>query len=70
MNMKIKNITEEEANHYWMKWLYYYGGASDVVSLKEYVENYDSDMYGEIDKYDSSLCPCVMCLEENIDIDG
>mgnify|MGYP001253185154 CR=1 FL=1 len=70
MNMKIKNITEEEANHYWMKWLYYYGGASDVVSLQEYVENYDSDMYGEIDKYDSSLCPCVMCLEENIDIDG
>ena len=70
MNMKIKNITEEEYNHYFHKWLYYYGGASDVVSLQEYVENYDSDMYGEIDKYDSSLCPCVMCLEENIDIDG
>ena len=67
MNMKIKNITEEEYNHYFHKWLYYYGGASDVVSLQEYVENYDSDDYGDIDKYDSSVCPCVMCFEEDIE---
>ena len=66
--IKLKNITEEEYNHYFHKWLYYYGGASDVVSLDQYVEDYDSDAYGEIDKYDTGLCPCVMCFEE-IDIE-
>ena len=61
------DITEEQAQHYWMKWLYYYGGASDVVSLKEFRDTYDSDMYGDINIYSSDMCPCVMCLEENID---
>ena len=61
--IKLKNITEEEYNHYFHKWLYYYGGASDVVSLDQYVEDYDSDAYGEIDKYDTGLCPCVMCMD-------
>ena len=60
-------ITEEEYNHYFHKWLYYYGGAGDVVSLEQYIKDYDSDDYGDIDKYDTGLCPCVMCLEENID---
>ena len=46
--------------------LYYYGGASDVVSLEQYIKDYDSDDYGDIDKYDTGLCPCVMCLDENI----
>ncbi len=66
MNMKIKNITEEEYNHYFHKWLYYYGGASDVVSLEQYIKDYDSDDYGDIDKYDTGLCPCVMCLDDDI----
>ena len=26
----MKNISEEEYEHYFHKWLYYYGGASDV----------------------------------------
>ena len=43
MSMKIKNITEEEYNHYFHKWLYYYGGAGDVVSLQLFIEDYDSD---------------------------
>ena len=34
----------------------------------QYVEDYDPDEYGEIDKYDTGLCPCVMCFEE-IDIE-
>jgi hypothetical protein len=67
MTMKIKNITEEEYNHYFHKWLYYYGGAGDVVSLEQYIKDYDSDDYGDIDKYDTGLCPCVMCLDEDID---
>ena len=66
MTMKIKNITEEEYNHYFHKWLYYYGGASDVVSLEQYIKDYDSDDYGDIDKYNTGQCPCIMCLEEDI----
>ena len=65
--MKIKNITEEEYNHYFHKWLYTYGGASDVVSLEDYIKKYDPDLYGDIDTYSNKVCPCVMCLEENID---
>ena len=61
--MNMDNLSEENLNHYYHKWLYQYGGASDVVSLQEYIDTYDSDVYGEIDKYDSSLCPCVMCME-------
>ena len=66
MNMKIKNITEEEYNHFFHKWLYTYGGATDVVSLEDYIKKYDPDLYGDIDTYSNKVCPCVMCLEENI----
>ena len=66
MTLGIKEISEEDYNHYFYKWLYYYGGAGDVVSLEQYIKDYDSDDYGDIDKYDTRLCPCVMCLEENI----
>ena len=64
INIKVKNITEEEYNHYFQKWLYTYGGATDVVSLEQYIDTYD-DWYGPIDVYDSSVCPCVMCLDED-----
>ena len=71
MTLGIKEISEEDYNHYFHKWLYYYGGAGDVVSLEQYIKDYDSDDYGDIDKYDTGLCPCVMCLEEEtIIIDG
>ena len=63
MTLGLTEITEEQAKHYWMKWLYYYGGASDVVSLKEFSDTYDSDMYGDINIYSSDVCPCVMCME-------
>ena len=64
------NLSEENLNHYYHKWLYQYGGASDVVTLREYIEDYDSDVYGNIDKYDTGLCPCIMCMEESIDFDN
>jgi hypothetical protein len=67
INIKVKNITEEEYNHYFQKWLYTYGGATDVVSLEQFIKEYDSDWYGDIDTYSNKVCPCVMCLEENID---
>ena len=67
INIKVKNITEEQYNHFFQKWLYTYGGATDVVSLEDYIEEYDIDLYGDVDVYDSSVCPCVMCFEENID---
>ena len=67
MTMKIKNITEEEYNHYLHKWLYTYGRASDVVSLEQFIKEYDSDWYGDVDTYSNKVCPCVMCFEENID---
>ena len=65
MTIGLTEITEEQAQHYWMKWLYYYGGAGDVVSLKEFRDTYDSEMYGDIDIYSSDICPCVMCMEGN-----
>ena len=66
MTIGLREITEEDMEHFFHKWLYQYGGASDVVTLQQYVENYDSDEYGDIDnidKYDTNLCPCVMCME-------
>ena len=66
INIKVKNITEEQYNHFFQKWLYTYGGATDVVSLEDYIKEYDPDWYGDIDTYSNKVCPCVMCLEENI----
>ena len=60
--MKLKNISQEDYEHYYHKWLYYYGGASDVVDLKEFVETYDADMWGDINIYSHNVCPCVMCM--------
>jgi hypothetical protein len=64
--MKIKEISEEQYNHYFHKWLYTYGGTSDVKTLKEFINEYDSDVYGDIDIYSTSVCPCVMCIGEDI----
>ena len=66
INIKVKNITEEQYNHFFQKWLYTYGGATDVVSLEQFIKEYDSDWYGDVDTYSNKVCPCVMCFEENI----
>ena len=63
MTIGLREITEEDTEHFFHKWLYQYGGASDVVTLQQYVEDYDSNEYGDIDKYDTGLCPCVMCMD-------
>ncbi len=65
MTIGIEEISEEDYNHYFHKWLYYYGGAHDVVSLKQFIQEYDSDSMGDINIYSVDQCPCVMCLEEN-----
>jgi hypothetical protein len=65
INIKVKNITEEQYNHFFNKWLYTYGGATDVVSLEDYIKDYDVDWYGDIDIYSSDICPCVMCFDDD-----
>ena len=66
MTIGIKEITEEQAIHFFHKWLYTYGGTSDVKTLEQYIKEYDLDLYGDVDVYSSDVCPCIMCLEENI----
>jgi len=65
MSLDIKQISRENRNHYYHKWLYYYGGASDVVTLDEFIDKYNPDHYGDINIYSTNVCPCIMCLEEN-----
>ena len=60
--MKLNNISQEDYDHYYQKWLYYCGGAGDVVSLKEFVQDYDSDKWGDIHVYSQDVCPCIMCV--------
>tara|TARA_B100000401_G_C52688631_1_gene663349 strand:- start:156 stop:347 length:192 start_codon:yes stop_codon:yes gene_type:complete len=60
--MKLNNISQEDYDHYYHKWLYYYGGAGDVVDLKTFVETYDADKWGDIDIYSHNVCPCMMCM--------
>jgi len=67
MTIGIKEISEEDYNHFFHKWLYTYGGASDVKTLKDFIEEYDSDWYGEVNVYNSSVCPCVMCMDKDIE---
>ena len=64
-NMNIE-ISEEQYNHFFYKWLYTYGGTSDVKTLQEFINEYDSDVYGDVDIYSTSVCPCVMCIGEDI----
>ena len=61
--MKIKQISEENYNHYFHKWLYQYGGTSDVKTLEEFIKEYDSDLNGDVDIYSTSVCPCIMCMD-------
>ena len=63
LTIGIEEISEEDYNYYFHKWLYQYGGAGDVVSLEQFIHKYDSDMYGDINHYSSDVCPCVMCME-------
>jgi len=64
--MRIEEISEEQYNHFFHKWLYTYGGTSDVKTLQEFINEYDSDVYGEVDIYSTTVCPCVMCIGEDI----
>jgi hypothetical protein len=66
MSIGVKEISEEQYDHFFYKWLYTYGGTSDVKTLEQYIKEYDIDLYGDVDIYSTSVCPCVMCLEENI----
>lgn len=66
MNTKInkpKQYTDKQLEHFFQKWLYTYGGASDVVSLDDYIDTYD-DWYGSIDEYSNKVCPCILCVYE------
>jgi hypothetical protein len=67
MTIGVKEISEEEHLHYYHKWLYYYGGASDYCSLQEFINQYDPDSMGDVNVYSIDMCPCVMCMEENIE---
>jgi hypothetical protein len=60
-NIKINNISEQQYNHYFQKWLYTFGGAPDVVSLKDYIKHYNSSLDGDVDIYSNSICPCIIC---------
>ena len=66
--MKIKTISEpdtiskKQMAHYIEKWIYMFGGAPDVVSLEDYIQQYNSDVEGDVDIYSTSLCPCILCI--------
>tara|TARA_B100001094_G_C17720847_1_gene571897 strand:+ start:338 stop:538 length:201 start_codon:yes stop_codon:yes gene_type:complete len=62
MSIGVREISEEDYNHYFYKWLYEYGGSHDVMSLQQYIDDYDSEIPIEI--YDKDLCPCVLCIGE------
>ena len=66
MTIGIREISEDQYNHFFYKWLYTYGGTSDVKTLEQYIKEYDLDLDGDVDIYSTSVCPCVMCIEENI----
>ena len=66
MTIGIEEISEEQYNHFFYKWLYTYGGTSDVKTLQGFINEYDSDVYGDVDIYSTSVCPCVMCIGEDI----
>ena len=66
MTIGVKEISEDQYDHFFYKWLYTYGGTSDVKTLEQYIKEYDIDLYGDKDIYSTSVCPWVMCLEENI----
>ena len=36
------------------------------ITEEQYIKEYDIDLCGDVDVYNSNVCPCVMCMEENI----
>jgi len=64
--MPDKEYNEKQLEHFFQKWLYTYGGSTDVLSLEDYIKEYDN-WYGDVDVYDSSKCPCILCIEESIE---
>jgi len=65
VNIKLLNISEEQYNHYYQKWLYTFGGAPDIVSLENYIKAYNDELDGDVDIYSSSVCPCIICVNIN-----
>jgi hypothetical protein len=65
--MVMKKYTEKQLEHFFQKWLYTYGGATDVISLEQFIKDYDTKWYGDVDEYSDKVCPCVLCFEENIE---
>ena len=63
----MKKHTEKQLEHFFQKWLYTYGGATDVISLEQFIKDYDTKWYGDVNEYSDKVCPCVMCFEENIE---
>ena len=51
MTIGVKEISEDQYDHFFYKWLYTYGGTSDVKTLEQYIKEYDIDLYGDIDIY-------------------
>jgi len=58
-----KPISKQQLSHYRHKHLYYHMGDESTISLKEFISTYDSEHYGDINKYSTSICPCLLCLE-------
>ena len=65
--MVMKKYTEKQLEHFFQKWLYTYGGATDVISLEQFIKDYDTKWYGDVNEYSDKVCPCVLCFEENIE---
>jgi hypothetical protein len=63
----MSEYTDKQLEHFFQKWLYTYGGATDVISLEQFIKDYDIKWYGDIDEYSDKVCPCVLCFEENHD---
>ena len=63
----MSEYTDKQLEHFFQKWLYTYGGATDVISLEQFIKDYDIKWYGDIDEYSDKVWPCVLCFEENHD---
>jgi|APSaa5957512622_1039677.scaffolds.fasta_scaffold837451_1 hypothetical protein len=59
-----KDYTETQLEHLHAKWLYQYGGSTDVKTLREYVDEYNDDP--KTLDYPHRDCPCYMCETSGI----
>ena len=64
MTIGLREITEEDMEHFFHKWLYQYGGASDVVTLQQYVEDYNRDELKE--ELSDVMCMIELMIEYGI----